>query len=107
MTKLLSLLLTLLAISLFSLYASAQDADYVACVSDKAFNENENLTLREIRERCRDSMALIENTVIENNDAGLISERLSKERDTQFSSWVITPHKPNYVLPIVTSSGIN
>ena len=110
MTKSSLLLPTLLAVSFLSFAASAQDADYEACVSDKALNSSENLTLKEIREQCRASLVSVENNNVDTNDktgGGLISQRLNKERDTQFSSWVITPHKPNYVLPIVTSSGIN
>ncbi len=38
---------------------------------------------------------------------GPISSRFIQERQTQFSPFVITPHNMNYILPALTSSGIN
>ena len=91
------------------------------CVSQKAISGDESLTLKQIRQQCvselsaDNSLAEVEhaqkgssqlNEEAEDSE-NLLSKRLESEQQTQFKEWVITPHKPNYFLPILTSSRIN
>ena len=36
----------------------------------------------------------------DNNDTSALDRRIKIERVTRFKSFVLTPHKPNYLLPI-------
>jgi phospholipase A1 len=109
-------------ISMFSLFtplAFGQTA-VEECVLQQFKSGNGNLTLTEIREICEEAapdadgednsdaddseFALIENTI---ETPGVITKRMFKESRSQFDPYVITPHKMNYVLPIMATNKIN
>jgi phospholipase A1 len=106
-------LLILLTLS-FSGFAN-DNSFFEKCVTDKALNSDGQLTLAEIRQSCKTESELERNSLRVSDNAsdsdqtnsGLLSQRMQNERATQFSDWVITPHKQNYVLPFITSSDIN
>ena len=58
-------------------------------------------TVAEIRERC----GLVERDRAESSSA--IERRLEAERRTMGNEFVITPHRPNYVLPVTSNSAGN
>jgi phospholipase A1 len=99
--------LSILIFSPLSFAESLRDSDIEKCIIEKALSGTAELTLKDIREECKKQSALeLETEGVKTND-GLVTKRLNNEKTTQFSNWVITPHKQNYVLPIITSSGVN
>jgi len=102
-----TVLLSIACFSLLSVSANAAENNFNTCVTEKALNGAETLTLKQIREQCTQAIETKNVEVKPKSNDGLVTKRLEEERSTQFSSWVITPHRPNYVLPVITSSGIN
>ncbi len=102
-------LISLLAVSIPAL--SDDNIAYEKCVTNKALSGSGSLTLESIRQSCRLELGLANKAdtpvPVKNEQKSLLTRRLESEKATQFSEWVITPHKQNYVLPIISSSGIN
>lgn len=44
---------------------------------------------------------------VANNELGVLSRRVLRERETAFNPYVLTAHKHNFVLPVSYSTGIN
>jgi phospholipase A1 len=71
------------------------------------------MTLGQIRTTCKESVAKdkkIADVEVENNIKsrdGLLSNRLKSEADTEYESFVLTPHKRNFFLPAYTTNAIN
>ena len=108
----LSIILT--PILFFTPLTIAQDA-IVDCVMQHYINADANLTLTDIRERCsvdnvteqEAEIARFSLTSDSVTAPGAISRRIIKERQTEFEPYVITPHKINYILPMIATNAIN
>ena len=106
--------ITLTCLLYFTPLASAQNA-VVDCVMQHYTNADANVTLTKIRERCSvDNIAAQEAEIAKLSltpdsvtAPGAISRRIIKERQTEFDPYVITPHKINYILPMITTNAIN
>jgi phospholipase A1 len=85
------------------------------CVMKAYFTGDGSLTLGEIRNACSGmkiyedevEIAKLSITSDSTSTVGAISSRIIKERQTEFEPYVITPHKINYILPAITTDGIN
>jgi phospholipase A1 len=106
-----SILYTSLAFSaaIFSSYAKTTVEE---CVMKKYATGNENLTLAEIRKLCPIPKEDIEEAILSGVytpyvNPGAISQRIMKERESEFNPYVITPHRKNYILPAISTNGIN
>lgn len=98
-------------------YASTQDS----CLLNALKNASEDTTVAQLKQRCSLSSkqknvslnTTEENEITPINDKpnfaryGLISSRFDKERQTQFDSFVITPHHMNYILPAYYTTQVN
>ncbi|WP_448547256.1 phospholipase A [Thalassotalea fusca] len=77
------------------------------CVIEKVSSMDENTSIAEIRMLCQ----VVDSASVERkptkHSKGPISERMLKERRTAFDPYVITPHRMNYVLPVLTTNQIN
>ena len=81
----------LLSLSL-SAYAETYDTEtYDDCLARLSATADENTTLKELRLTCK------EPETIHNNP---VQNRAKKESETRDNRFTITPHKPNYILPI-------
>lgn len=90
--------LILLILALSSALLSAEDqknegrqlseSAYRACILKLGMTERDSLTLGEIRRRCR--------AALETSDP--VEKRFSTEEALEQEEFVITPHKPNYIL---------
>jgi phospholipase A1 len=94
--------------------ANAQDA-IIECVMQQYESADESLTLAQVRVLCSADSIFEENIEVAklslspHSDAvpGAISRRIIKERQTEFEPYVITPHKINYMLPVIATNAIN
>ena len=85
------------------------------CVMQAYSYGDENMTLADIRTLCHVNMVVNENIEIatlsiapgSTRPVGVISSRIIKERQMEFEPYVITPHKINYILPVITTNTIN
>mgnify|MGYP003865450881 CR=1 FL=1 len=65
-----------------------------------------NVTVNQLYSLCEER--LVENeTTNESVKLGAISRRIIEERKTEFDPYVLTPHKMNYILPVLTTNNIN
>jgi len=85
-----------------------------ACILQQFAAAKNSTTVAEIRDFCStaETQVLGLETLAgdhsePNETLGVISNRIMTERNTQFSPYVLTPHKMNYILPAYTTSGIN
>ncbi len=79
------------------------------CVLQQFAQADDNLTIAQIKQICQQQQAAAveENVVSADADLGAISKRLKRERNMQFSPFVLTPHKMNYILPVYSTNAIN
>jgi len=83
------------------------------CVMHKYITGDDNITLADIRKLCSKNIVnkkKIEVTTLKtqpNRVNGAISNRIKNERFTEFQPYVITPHKLNYILPVITTNAGN
>lgn len=83
-----------------------------SCVLALYKSGNQNMTLAEVKAQC-DPTEINRIGLPKSGDVdlpesrGAITERILKESRTEFDSFVITPHKMNYFLPIVSTNAIN
>jgi phospholipase A1 len=76
---------------------------------------DDSLTLADIRESCGHTKVTEEEVKIAalsigpnaTKPRGAISNRINKERETEFQPCVITPHRINYILPVMSTNAIN
>ena len=108
------LTISLTSLLFFTPLVNAQDA-VVDCVMQHYINADAKLTLTDIRERCsvdnvteqEAEIARFSLTPDRVTAPGTISRRIIMERKTEFDPYVITPHKINYVLPLIATNAIN
>jgi phospholipase A1 len=85
------------------------------CVMQQYAQGDESLTLAHIRNLCSPKILVEEKVEVASQSMtadseptpGAITHRILMERQTQFQPYVITPHRKNYILPIMTSTAIN
>lgn len=94
-----SLLLVVVTTSSLA-FASPEEA----CLNRLILQAGDELTLGELRARCRQE-SLPEAADVDKNTA--IEERLISEAISVNNPWVITPHQPNYFMPFTYSSNVN
>lgn len=91
-------------------------ADMQSCLLEALNHADDHVTVAELKAQCTRAMESdIENTAVTSQkprevlaaDSGAISHRLSREWETAFDPYVITPHKMNYILPVYTTDAIN
>ncbi len=80
---------------------------YENCLLRQARFSDGSLTLTDIRSRC--DTVVKASSVGENNKGtdDVLEDRISSERSTRDSPFVITPHRPNYILPVSYNSSPN
>ncbi len=84
--------LTLLALSLYSMSALAETQD--ECLLRQLKEGDNTLTIGEIKRRC-------DNTNESSHEgSNVLANRVQEEKETRGNRFAITPHKPNYILPI-------
>lgn len=85
-------------------FSAIGNPDYEQCLSDQVQSSNSSSTVGEIIQRCetlidKDIPAATETTEEESNGGGVaLFERLAAEKALEERPFVITPHKPNYLL---------
>jgi phospholipase A1 len=103
-TILLALMLPLATASLIA------KADKALCVMNFFETGNAGMTLAEIRAACLGDVVKqqkdIEQTELQTR-TGSITDRIKREKTTEFEPYVLTPHKMNYVLPAITTNRVN
>ena len=85
------------------------------CVMQHYVNADASLTLADVRKRCNvenvteEDVEIAKLSITPNNDTapGAISRRIIKERQTEFKPYVLTAHKINYILPVMTTDALN
>jgi len=103
----------LIALNLLSFIVVAQEPSseaFDACVLKQFSEAQENLTIAEVKALCNQQLAEVKleiNQADKNQELGVISQRLKKERKTRDNPFVLTPHKMNYILPVYTTNAIN
>lgn len=75
---------------------------YESCVL-RLVEESIDMRAQTIKDRCRAQTSSLELLV----DESPIEERMEDEEATMMDSFVLTPHKPNYILPISYNSNPN
>ncbi len=91
--------------------------DIQACLNELFLTGDGSLTLAQMREMCQpsetvttiDDVVEVERTDTKNTPIamGNISRRIIGERRAENNPYVLTPHKMNYILPVMTTNGIN
>lgn len=91
------LLTALIPVITFTSYASANTYD--KCLLEKLQQADDSTTAAELRQQC---------TVASQTDPeSILSERMDLEKENLNNRFSITPHRPNYVLPISYNSRPN
>ncbi len=90
-------------------YVSAKE-DNQACVMNLFKTGNESMTLAQIRFACASDVARqqkhVERLKLQARTGG-ITNRIKREKATEFEPYVLTPHKMNFVLPAITTNRVN
>lgn len=83
-----------------------------ACLLDALSKATDDMSVSDLKSQCdfqtlaeEGEISQVEADIIENK--GVITERLLSEGRSQFDPYVITPHRPNYILPVYTTNQIN
>ena len=77
--------------------ALADDAALERCLLDSLKQAADDIPVSALREQCRQDM----------EDLSVVEKRLLDERRGADSSFLLTPHKPNYVLPLTYNAHPN
>lgn len=93
-------------------FCSVARADYQDCLLQALSLADDNTLVADIRAQCSaqkpevaPERTRIEQRFLENK--GVITERLMAESKSKYDPYVITPHKPNYLLPVYSTSQIH
>ena len=81
------------------------------CLLGKMNDANAEVTIADVRAQCEEELRSAEDEDIVEVDAveqpGALTNRMKSEQVTQFDPYVLTPHRRNYLLPVITSNNIN
>jgi phospholipase A1 len=92
-------------LSITPFYSSAEFEEQInGCIYKTIQNAGKTKTLQQIEDFCAERVVK-ENVKVK--QLGLISQRIIKERENAFNPFVITPHRMNYILPVLMTDGIN
>jgi phospholipase A1 len=100
----LSILITIGSLSQIT-YA-ADDKTLNECLLGELKVSAENVTVKQLYALCKERLSDQE-TANKPVKLGVISRRVIQERKTEFDPYVLTPHKMNYILPVLTTDKIN
>lgn len=92
--------LTLALLLLISFYSSG-NAYFDKCLLSAVKSAENSTTVEQIKKQC---LIKANSNVTE---IGVISSRSIQERETAFDPYVITPHKMNYILPVISTNNLN
>lgn len=81
------------------LHEARADDDFDNCLLEQIKDNNSSVKISDITEHCNNTSNV--------ERAGIISQRIQKERETEFSPYVITPHRMNYILPALSTNNVN
>ncbi|GAB5452415.1 MAG: phospholipase A [Halioglobus sp.] len=70
------------------------------CMGRKALDAAADTTVGQLREQCEAEQEALQST-------SLLAQRFTREKQAQDNPFVITPHKPNYILPVSYAENIN
>ena len=97
--------------AVFSANSVFADTDIDQCILEQVRKSIESTTIETIKRRCEDQSIndLSYKSYFDESSIklGAISNRVKNERESQFSPYVITPHKLNYFIPVLTTNAIN
>lgn len=79
-----------------SIYAKTIEELTQECIFSTIKTADKNQTLQQIEDFCQKKVLESE---LGNKEIGALSKRIMQERRSEFSPFVITPHKMNYILP--------
>lgn len=90
-------------------------ADAGGCLADALRRADDSVTVGELKEACRARIGVESSTPppgeasrdIGESPRSAVEERFSLEAELDSNPWVITPHKPNYILPLTYNSSVN
>lgn len=80
-------------------YAIAtENPTFDKCIQESIERSPPDTTIKQLKETCE---------LQSRKNTGLISKRIYAEKRTLYEPYVITPHKLNYILPVITTNNIN
>lgn len=80
-------------------YATAtENPTFDKCIQESIERSPPDTTIKQLKETCE---------LQSRKNTGLISKRIYAEKRTLYEPYVITPHKLNYILPVITTNNIN
>lgn len=81
------------------------------CLLDEMNSTDVDTTIAEVRAQCEEKLRTADDEDIVEVDGieqpGALTNRMKSEQVTEFDPYVLTPHRRNYLLPIMTSNNIN
>jgi len=98
----------LILVTSVSTIANADQEDYEKCLLREIQNATGDMSVNDLKDACTPealgtvepvSKELLQDEKKEQKVAA-VDQRLERERQTELRPWVLTPHKPNYFLPV-------
>ncbi|GAB2693670.1 phospholipase A [Aliiglaciecola aliphaticivorans] len=89
-----------------------QLSEYELCILDRVKGSGSIDTVEAIKKECRkhvenDKRQNLSSVDVPKRENGVLTQRLRKEQQTEFEPYVITPHRRNYIQPMLTTNDIN
>jgi phospholipase A1 len=83
-------------------------SDMQQCLLDEMNSTKAETTIADVRSKCEEKLRSADDEDIVEVDAveepGALTSRMKSEQVTQFDPYVLTPHRRNYLLPVITST---
>lgn len=98
--------LTSVAVFFLSSYIYADDAPNNDCILNKLQASQAPQSYNDLKILCKHEQSTAEDTGTTIH-SGALSQRIKKERSSAFNPFVITPHRRNYILPVLFTDNIN
>jgi phospholipase A1 len=101
-------LVPLLLVVLANTAAIADQQAYEECLLREIGNASNDVRMEDIKAACTaeksDTVEPVSNELLldeqDNQSKGAVEKRIERENQTELRPWVLTPHKPNFFLPI-------